>query len=232
MSMVVGPIYVTVLESTREVLGSAAEEGKLRLPVPEGAVQPALYMAAGLTASVVSQTVVVPIDNIVQRIMVDQSAKAASPLVIARKIVAERGFLGLYRGYSASLATYAPTSASIWGLYALFRKGFDALSPRKRDDPWPRDWKDAVVVPISGAMAGASAAALTNPIDVLRTNTQLSDASSVSVSRVAADLYAKHGLAGFYRGVKPRMASIGITMTFVMTFYETLKRISVKRSDE
>ena len=42
----------------------------------------------------------------------------------------------------------------------------------------------------------------------------------------AAELYRQHGASGFFRGVKPRMMSVSIWGTTMVTTYEFLKRTS------
>ncbi|KNC51959.1 carrier family protein [Thecamonas trahens ATCC 50062] len=227
LSMIVGPIYVTTLETTREAVLTANDEASF---IPPSLLRPVSFMISGLAASLVSQTVVVPIDIVSQRIMVDES-RAASPVAVARSIVNDHGLRGLYRGYLSSIATYAPTSAAIWSVYALARTVLDPAPPLKPGDPWPRHWRDVAVVPLSGAIAGASAAVLTNPIDVVRTNMQLSDAATVSMRETAATLFRDAGLAGFYRGVLARVLAMSVTMTMVLSSYELLKRVSVRLDD-
>ena len=42
----------------------------------------------------------------------------------------------------------------------------------------------------------------------------------------AAELYREHGALGFFRGVRPRMTSVSIWGTTMVTTYEFLKRTS------
>lgn len=40
---------------------------------------------------------------------------------VAREIYRRDGFLGFYRGYTASLMAYVPNSAMWWGFYHLYQ---------------------------------------------------------------------------------------------------------------
>ena len=47
-----------------------------------------------------------------------------------------------------------------------------------------------------------------------------------SIICTAAELYREHGASGFFRGVRPRMTSVSIWGTTMVTTYEFLKRTS------
>eukprot|EP00240_Pyramimonas_obovata_P014578 CAMPEP_0118927730 /NCGR_PEP_ID=MMETSP1169-20130426/5145_1 /TAXON_ID=36882 /ORGANISM="Pyramimonas obovata, Strain CCMP722" /LENGTH=190 /DNA_ID=CAMNT_0006869559 /DNA_START=190 /DNA_END=758 /DNA_ORIENTATION=- len=69
----------------------------------------------GALASLASQSVVVPIDVVSQRLMVQDAGARQSGLQLARTIVAAEGPGGLYRGFGVSLITIVPSSALWWG---------------------------------------------------------------------------------------------------------------------
>ena len=90
----------------------------------------------------------------------------------------------------------------------------------------------------SGVCAGATSGFLTTPLDIVKTRLQVlsgprAAASAGSGERVrhtfwstAAELYREHGALGFFRGVRPRMTSVSIWGTTMVTTYEFLKRTS------
>lgn len=89
----------------------------------------------------------------------------------------------------------------------------------------------------SGVCAGATSGFLTTPLDIVKTRLQVLSgpqaASAVGGERVrhtfwstAAELYREHGALGFFRGVRPRMTSVSIWGTTMVTTYEFLKRTS------
>ena len=90
----------------------------------------------------------------------------------------------------------------------------------------------------SGVCAGATSGFLTTPLDIVKTRLQVlsgprAAASAGGGERVrhtfwstAAELYREHGALGFFRGVRPRMTSVSIWGTTMVTTYEFLKRTS------
>jgi len=89
----------------------------------------------------------------------------------------------------------------------------------------------------SGVCAGATSGFLTTPLDIVKTRLQVLSgprgASAGGGERVrhtfwstAAELYREHGASGFFRGVRPRMTSVSIWGTTMVTTYEFLKRTS------
>ena len=88
----------------------------------------------------------------------------------------------------------------------------------------------------SGVCAGATSGFMTTPLDIVKTRLQVLSGPQGGASGVpgvrhtfwstAAELYRQHGASGFFRGVKPRMMSVSIWGTTMVTTYEFLKRTS------
>ena len=87
-------------------------------------------MVAGAVASLISQFIVVPSDLVSQRMAVG----IRNTMTIRghfKELLKEAGVIGLYRGYSASVMTYAPASSVWWATYGFFK-------PRLRNLLMPR----------------------------------------------------------------------------------------------
>jgi solute carrier family 25 protein 44 len=90
---------------------------------------------------------------------------------MARDIYRRDGVRGFYKGFGASLAVNAPSSAIWWGTYGFFRDyffrlaGIDAVSTQR---PSGR-----ALEALAGASAGVVSTILTNPMDVARTRLQV-----------------------------------------------------------
>ena len=91
----------------------------------------------------------------------------------------------------------------------------------------------------SGVCAGATSGFLTTPLDIVKTRLQVLSGPQGAASAgggggavrhtfwsTAAELYREHGALGFFRGVRPRMTSVSIWGTTMVTTYEFLKRTS------
>ena len=82
----------------------------------------------------------------------------------------------------------------------------------------------------AGVCAGATSGFMTTPLDIIKTRLQvLSGAPGGerhTFTSTAIELYNEHGARGFLRGVRPRMTSVAIWGTTMVTTYEFLKRTS------
>ena len=52
----------------------------------------------------------------------------------------------------------------------------------------------------------------------------------MTITSVATDLYRKHGIRGYFRGVLPRMASVSLWGTTMVSLFEALKRSAAAES--
>ena len=175
LGLVSGQVYITTYELVRNNLVGYSPELK--------------GLIAGGVGTMVAQTVTVPVDVVSQHLMMQGQTlvrptsteyvlvKNADYILprqrllkstwdITRKLISTEGFLGLYKGYTVSLLTYAPNSALWWGFYSgLYQRSLE----RKLTDRFPL----AVVQATCGMCAGLMAAVLTNPMDVVRTRYQV-----------------------------------------------------------
>ncbi len=177
--MLSGQLYITTYEVVRSRLGGYNSEVK--------------GLVAGACATLVGQTVTVPIDVVSQIMMMQgQVVRATKPgkdsyilvknvdyiiprqdtvklrgaMSIVTDIIHSEGIRGLYRGYLVSLLTYAPNSALWWGSYTgFYRKAMEKEAIRSLPVP--------VVQALCGMSGGLLAAVCTNPLDVFRTRYQV-----------------------------------------------------------
>ena len=211
--------------------------------------------AGGAVASSFSQILGVPIDVISQRQMVQGVSVTGKDGKVTQmkgykngyqaltQIVKKDGVKGLYRGFGASVATLVPGSALWWGFYGTYQRviwsvvpetwhdgsdksDFDKQSATKK----PAESKLIFVQIASGVCAGMTSGFLTTPLDIVKTRLQVLSGQPGGESRpfssTARALYAEHGAKGFLRGVKPRMTSVSIWGTTMVTAYEFLKRLA------
>ncbi|KAG9406113.1 hypothetical protein AC1031_004032 [Aphanomyces cochlioides] len=182
---------------------------------------------AGSTASVISQTVVVPLDIVSQRMMLDgQGAKSAVPtagvIQISKNIFRQQGILGFYKGYIPSVMTYAPSSGIWWGSYGAVWPFLYTHIPFDID---PLS-KQIVAQALGGGSAGVFTAIVTNPMDVIRTRTQVY--TQYSAMETLQHLIKTEGPAGLFSGVFARVLSMGPSGVLVVSAYELVKRLSRK----
>lgn len=195
-------------------------------------------MVAGGCASIAAQTITVPVDIISQKQMIQgqniakdlidkntagsektKPAKSKGPIDIIRSIWKESGPKGFYRGYLASLMTYAPSSSIWWASYGLFTGIISEVVPN--------DTNKYFVQAVSGPLAGITAAIATNPLDIIRTRLQIE--GGTSIIRTASSLYTEEGFRAVYKGLSARIISTIPTSFIIIIGYETVKRLSLKQ---
>lgn len=196
---------------------------------------------AGATASCLSQSIIIPLDVVSQRLMVQSAASGEivyrNGFAAARGIVAAEGLRGLYRGSAVSLLLYVPSSGIWWGFYGGYQRFAWSCLERMRGEgtevPPLAPTREVVGVQVAAALAaGVTSGLLTTPLDVVKTRLQTQRVAAGEAPprfrAVAARLLAEQGAAGFMRGVGPRVLSAMVWGTSMVTTLELLKRLSVK----
>ncbi|KAJ2725900.1 hypothetical protein GGI07_000945 [Coemansia sp. Benny D115] len=135
-----------------------------------------------------------------------------------RRISAEEGVRGLYRGLAPMLMGYLPT----WGVY------FTAYEALKRELPryMPGVLGSTGVHVLSAMGAGATTSLLTNPIWVLKsrfmTQSAFTEYRYTSMRHAVQVIMQREGLRGFYKGLGSSL--LGVTHVAVQfPLYERLK---------
>ncbi|KAI8919327.1 hypothetical protein PhCBS80983_g02135 [Powellomyces hirtus] len=182
------------------------------------------HASAGACATIVSDGLMNPFDVIKQRMQVHGSTYRGV-VECGLDLFRKEGLGAFYVSYPTTLMMTIPFQAIHFSTYEYFRK---KLNPRGTYDP-----KTHI---ISGAMAGAAAAALTNPLDVAKTLLQTRGAVTDTKVRKASGLveafqliYARNGLAGFTMGAKARVLSHMPATAICWTTYEFLKMFLSKQ---
>ncbi|CAA6657354.1 unnamed protein product [Spirodela intermedia] len=219
-------IFLTSLETTKAASFKLIEPFKLSDPIQAAIANG----AGGMTASLLSQAVFVPIDVVSQKLMVQGYSGYASysgGLDVVRKVVKADGIRGLYRGFGLSVLVYSPSSAVWWAIYgssqriiwSLLGHGNDQTSYR------PSQWTVTAVQGAGGLIAGATASCITTPLDTIKTRLQVMESRNrESVRDTVKRLISEDGWKGFYRGLGPRFVSMSTWGTSMILAYEYLKR--------
>ncbi|OAY72504.1 Solute carrier family 25 member 44 [Ananas comosus] len=187
-------IFLTSLETTKAALLQLVRPLNLSEPA-QAAIANGL---AGMSASICSQSVFVPIDVVSQKLMVQGysgHAKYNGGLDVARKILQSEGVRGLYRGFGLSIMTYTPSSAVWWASYGSSQRIiWRLLGHDQNSDGVPSQWKIVGVQATGGVIAGAIASCITTPIDTIKTRLQVMDNEKKQTARqVVRRLIAEDG---------------------------------------
>ncbi|XP_036045837.1 solute carrier family 25 member 44 isoform X3 [Onychomys torridus] len=128
-----GQCYVTTYELTRKFVADYSQSNTVK------------SLVAGGSASLVAQSITVPIDVVSQHLMMQRKGEKMGRFQvrgnlegqgliafgqtkdIIRQILRADGLRGFYRGYVASLLTYIPNSAVWWPFYHFYAGGRQEL---------------------------------------------------------------------------------------------------------
>ena len=162
-------VYLTAFEVSKARL--RAVELPREWGVPDSLHTGGADFLAGAFASCLSQAVVIPVDVVSQRLMVQNASEGAvmyrNGWAAARGILATEGLSGLYRGAGASLLLFVPSSGLWWGAYGAYQTGIWSVLHAAEARV------DVVPVQVTAAlMAGATSGLLTTPLDVVKTRLQ------------------------------------------------------------
>lgn len=160
----------------------------------------------------------VPMDTVKQRRQLHVHAYRGT-LHCLKRMLATEGMRGLYAGYTTTLAMNVPYHALYFNTYELAR--------RRLVDPEAQTYSASHHM-MAGGAAGVVAAALTNPLDVVRTRLQTQgDLAPQYHTRglivTMKRLWLEEGMRGLTRGLLPRMIFHSTSAAILWTSYEYFK---------
>lgn len=221
-------IFLTALETTKVAAFKMVEPLKLSEPT-QAAIANGL---GGMTASLFSQAVFVPIDVVSQKLMVQGYSghtKYSGGLDVVRKVLRADGIRGLYRGFGLSIMTYSPSSAVWWASYGSSQRFIWRILDNGDSKEAPSEGKIVLVQAAGGIIAGATASCMTTPLDTIKTRLQvMGHEKGHNARQVIKSLIKDEGWKGFYRGLGPRFFSMSAWGTSMILTYEYLKRLCAK----
>ncbi|KAI0226094.1 Fe(2+) transporter [Massospora cicadina] len=159
--------------------------------------------SAGACASIVSDAFMNPFDVIKQRMQIHGS-HYSNIFACAKDLYKREGVVAFYLSYPITLAMTVPFQAIQFTTYEAIS---DYLNPSKNYNPLSHV--------LAGGLAGAVAAAFTNPLDVTKTLLQTRGSSTdpeilktSGFIKAARLIYTREGLKGFTRGLTPASCHI------------------------
>ncbi|EEH09139.1 mitochondrial RNA splicing protein [Histoplasma capsulatum G186AR] len=177
--------------------------------------------AAGLSgacATITSDALMNPFDVIKQRMQVHGSAHKTM-IQCARTVYRSEGIRAFYVSYPTTLCMTIPFTATQFIAYESISK---VMNPSKAHDPFTHC--------IAGGLAGAVAAAITTPLDVIKTVLQTRGTAEDIEARSARGLFnaagiikRQYGWSGFIRGIRPRVIATMPSTAICWTSYEMAK---------
>ncbi|KAH8891674.1 APG9-domain-containing protein [Thozetella sp. PMI_491] len=203
-------VYFATYEAVKHLMGGNRA----------GVHHPLAAATSGACATIASDALMNPFDVIKQRMQIHNSAKMyRSMLDCAKYVYKNEGLGAFYVSYPTTLSMTVPFTALQFLAYESIST---SMNPSKKYDPFTHC--------MAGAVAGGFAAALTTPMDVIKTMLQTrgnaADPELRTVSGFAAGcrlLYRREGLRGFFKGVRPRVVTTMPSTAICWSAYEASK---------
>jgi solute carrier family 25 iron transporter 28/37 len=204
---------------------SAFEAAKEAFGANEAGHTPFAAAASGAVATLLHDAVITPMDLVKQRLQLGYYRGIADCI---RSVAREEGVAAFYRSYSTTLAMNVPYAATVGATNESLKK---LLTPAGAEPGF-------ATYLLSGAGAGAVAAAVTCPLDVVKTRLQtaallphLASAAGgapaalqeVGPVAIASRILATEGPRAFFKGVGARMLAHTPAMAISWGTYETVK---------
>lgn len=181
---------------------------------------PLVSALAGAAATTSSDALMNPFDVVKQRMQIN-TTKYPNMVSCMSDIYRKEGFSAFYVSYPTTLIMNIPFAAVNFTIYDSTSK---FLNPDRKYDP--------LVHCIAGGLAGATAAAVTTPLDVVKTMLQTkgllaSTGSGEPKLNSFMDgvryIYNRNGMPGFARGMRPRVVANMPSTAICWTSYEMAK---------
>lgn len=176
---------------------------------------PLIASLSGVTATITSDALMTPFDVIKQRIQNNNHniQNLKSIIKTSKFIYQNEGLKAFFISYPTTLILSIPFAALNFGIYEF---SSDKLNPNQLYNP--------IIHCISGGISGAFAAAVTTPLDCIKTILQTKSLpNSNSLLTATNALYNQGGIWAFFRGLKPRIVFNVPATAISWTAYEMAK---------
>ncbi|QLG71740.1 hypothetical protein HG535_0C00890 [Zygotorulaspora mrakii] len=180
--------------------------------------QPLKTAISGICATIAADALMNPFDTIKQRMQLNTSSTMNN---VARQIYEREGIMAFFYSYPTTIAMNIPFATFNFVIYESSVKYFN-----------PSNDYNPLIHCLCGGISGATCAAITTPLDCIKTVLQVRGSESVSLPIFKqADTFSKatrailkvHGWNGFWRGLKPRVIANMPATAISWTAYECAK---------
>ncbi|KAA6411501.1 MAG: mitochondrial RNA splicing [Lasallia pustulata] len=190
---------------------------------------PLAAATSGACATIASDALMTPFDVVKQRMQVHGSRKMYKSIAqCARSVYRAEGLAAFYVSYPTTLCMTVPFTALQFTAYESISK---VMNPQKSYNP--------VTHCVAGGLAGAFAAGLTTPLDVIKTLLQTRGTANDAEIRSAKGLFVaasiikrQYGWAGFVRGLWPRIITTMPSTAICWSSYEMAKAYFIRHSTD
>ncbi|KAK2080925.1 hypothetical protein QBZ16_000779 [Prototheca wickerhamii] len=182
--------------------------------------RPGVAFATGALAGAAGTVASYPFDLLRTTLAAQGTPRVYAGLAdAAAGIVRERGPAGLFRGMGITILEILPYSALQFGLYDGLNRACAARRARGQRSV-PVDMQHL----LCGLAAGLAAKLATHPLDVAKKRRVRADAAARGLRACLAEIYAREGLRGLYKGVGPSVLKAGPSAAITFAAYEVALR--------
>lgn len=187
-----------------------------------------ISLCAAIMGDITGSVWLVPSEQVKQQL---QGGVYNSVSTAVRSTWKSGGLPAFYRGWLGQVMRDVPFRAIQMPAYELTKRFYLANIVSRR----PRDGGEGAVTlsagdsVVVGAVAGTISAAITTPLDVLKTRL-MTQTTAQGTFATAASIVRQEGLVGMFQGIGPRVAYIGPSCGLFFLVYEGVKS-RVKRAD-
>ena len=157
-----------------------------------------------------------------------QAGMYTSTLQAVSSIWKKKGISGLYQGYFGGVARDVPFRVAQLTTYELTKNLYLRIKKQRLEALGSSTHQvelSAIDAAACGAIAGTFSAAITTPLDRIKTILMTdSGAYGGSVISCASKIFREEGLAGFCAGLVPRVAYIAPSVVIFFVAYEATKQ--------
>ena len=214
-------IYYTSYDQLKIALGFQPEKNKILPP-----------LIAGSLSRTIAVSTVTPLELLRTKIQSRQHYSYHQVWNAVQVSIRHDGIFSLWRGLFPTLLRDVPFSMFYWVNYEFLKHrlcSHQQLSQHLQ-----------VVPLIAGGISGATAAVLTNPLDVVKTHMQVGLGESRvghvqnlgdgSLLKVLRRVTSEYGIAGLYAGLVPRIAKIAPACAIMISTYESSKNYFAQKN--
>jgi solute carrier family 25 S-adenosylmethionine transporter 26 len=190
-----------------------------------------MYAAAAIMGDLTGSGWLCPSEVVKQQM---QAGMYASTSEAVSTILKTKGVVGLYEGYFGGIARDVPFRVSQLCSYEVTKNLYLRIKARKLATTQRRGKRSLHQPPLSlspletaicGAVSGSFSAAVTAPLDRIKTLLMTdSAANGGSVAACAAQIWKQEGLPGFFQGVVPRVVYIAPSVVCFFIVYEQVQQ--------
>ena len=214
LSVVVGSapsaaVFFLAYETTKELLRSGVRRSSVH--------QTASHMMAAAVGDITSCLIRVPVEIVKQRTQALSGGSSYSTFISTYQA---EGWHGFYRGYFSTIAREIPFSVIQFPLWEFLKQ---KCSEKNGQSP------TALQSALCAAVAGGVSAALTTPLDVVKTRVMLAETGTEqargNILSVAHHLLRERGVAGLFAGLLPRVWLMSLGGAIFLGAYDKTKQV-------